>query len=245
MPHAKDNGKRRALIVGGSMAGLFTALFLHRHCWRVDVFERSSEKMASRGAGLACHPELANALSMIGIDPDTALAVSLAGRRLLDRAGHVIDSHPLPQRVTSWDLLYRCLRGALPGDCYHQGARFRDLDAVPGGIRATFEDGRRETGDLLIGADGVQSEVRERVLPEVRPTYAGYVAWRGMVAEAAVSETVRRSLAEHITFSLPPNEQTLSYPITGEGEGHEAKARRLNWVVGTGRHARPRNRTRC
>jgi len=225
-----DNGNRRALIVGGSMAGMFAALLLRRHGWRVDVFERSGEAMASRGAGLATHPELADALTAAGIDPDSALAVSLAGRHVIDRAGNVVESHPLPQRMTSWDLLYRRLREALPEDCYHQGTRFRELEAVAGGVRATFDDGRVETGDLLIGADGVQSEVRERVLPEVRPTYAGYVAWRGLVPEAAVSEATRGALAEHIIFSLPPGEQTLSYPIAGEGDGEQAKARRLNWV---------------
>jgi 2-polyprenyl-6-methoxyphenol hydroxylase-like FAD-dependent oxidoreductase len=97
-------------------------------------------------------------------------------------------------------------------------------------VALRFADGTTATGDLLIGADGVQSEVRERVLPEVRPTYAGYVAWRGLVPEAAVSEATRRALAEHIIFSLPPGEQTLSYPIAGEGDGEQAKARRLNWV---------------
>ena len=62
-----DNGNRRALIVGGSMAGMFAALLLRRHGWRGDVFERSGEAMASRGAGLATHPELADALTAAGI----------------------------------------------------------------------------------------------------------------------------------------------------------------------------------
>lgn len=233
MPNATDttdNGQKRALIIGGSMAGLFTALLLRRDGWRVDVFERSNETLESRGAGIATHPELANALSLAGVDPDIAMPVELVGRLVLGDDGEVVHDHAMEQRTTSWDLLYRQLRAALPDACYHLGTRFRSLENVPGGVWATFEDGSREYGDLLVGADGVRSDVREQLLPEVRPDYAGYVAWRGLVPETMVSEATRHSLSSHIVFGLPPDEQSISYPIAGEGDADEAKTLRLNWV---------------
>ena len=57
---------RRALIIGGSMAGLFSALLLRRRGWRVDVYERATDELASRGAGIATHPALVAALSTAG-----------------------------------------------------------------------------------------------------------------------------------------------------------------------------------
>ena len=55
---------KRALIIGGSMAGLLSALLLRRIGWRVDVFERSADDLASRGAGIATHPELREILAI-------------------------------------------------------------------------------------------------------------------------------------------------------------------------------------
>ena len=51
-------GGKRALIIGGSMAGLLSALLLRRGGWRVVVYERSTDYLASRGAGIATHPYL-------------------------------------------------------------------------------------------------------------------------------------------------------------------------------------------
>ncbi len=220
----------RALIIGGSVAGLFTALLLRQQRWQVDVFERSADALESRGAGIAAHPELIDALTTAGVDADAALPVTLVGRKVLDREGRVVDGKDLTQRVTSWDLLFRHLRAALPDSAYHRGARFRDLEQSGGQVTATFDDGRRETADLLVGADGVGSEVRECLLPDVGPDYAGYVAWRGMVPEAQASADTRAALGRHIVFCLPPGEQSLSYPVAGEGGDADPAARRLNWV---------------
>ena len=54
--------KRRAVIIGGSMSGLFTAAFLRQIGWDVDVYERSSVELVGRGAGITGHPELLDAL---------------------------------------------------------------------------------------------------------------------------------------------------------------------------------------
>ncbi len=228
---AQKNGGTppRALIIGGSMAGLFTALLLRKRGWRVDVYERSSDELASRGAGIATHPEMMVALDKAGVGRD-GLGVQLDGRRTFDKTGAVLDENAMPQVTTSWDMLYIRLMSGLPSDAYHTGVRFTRAEQDGGTVTAVFEDGTRETGDLLIGADGVRSTVRNQMLPDVSPRYAGYVAWRGMVLATAASDGTRDALLGRISFSLPLGEQFLCYPVAGEGGTLAADQLRLNWV---------------
>jgi 2-polyprenyl-6-methoxyphenol hydroxylase-like FAD-dependent oxidoreductase len=55
------------------------------------------------------------------------------------------------------------------------------------GVTARFDNGAAEHGDLLVGADGLHSTVRNLLSPGTRPSYVGYVAWRGLVEEASLS----------------------------------------------------------
>src|SRR5207244_12974431 len=76
-------GKRRALIVGGSMSGLLAALMLRRAGWDVDVFERVESELAGRGAGIVAQPDLIATLRGLGID-STDLGVEITTRKVLD-----------------------------------------------------------------------------------------------------------------------------------------------------------------
>src|SRR5262249_59537103 len=100
---------RRALVIGGSMSGLFTAAFLRQIGWRVDVYERSGEELVGRGAGITTHPELLHALRESGAGV-RALGVEVERRITLDRAGRVIAEKYLPQILPSSDRPQRLLR---------------------------------------------------------------------------------------------------------------------------------------
>src|SRR5205823_7422933 len=94
---------KKALVIGGSMAGLFAALLLRRQGWEVDVYERIGSQLASRGAGIVTHRELFDVLSRAGIDARAAsVGVAVPGRRVLDRTGRVAGELALPQVLTSW-----------------------------------------------------------------------------------------------------------------------------------------------
>src|SRR5918911_3599227 len=101
--------KKRAVIIGGSMSGLFMAAFLRQIGWDVDVYERSRVELIGRGAGITTHPELLDALEKSGAGTRD-LGVTVETRIALDRAGRVIASKRLPQILTSWDRLQRLLR---------------------------------------------------------------------------------------------------------------------------------------
>ena len=76
--------------------------------------------------------------------------------------------------------LQKTLSAALDGDAVRLGAEFTGFEQDEGGVVARFADGWEERGDLLIGADGLRSAVRTRLLGDRPPRYAGYTAWRGI-----------------------------------------------------------------
>lgn len=217
-------------IVGGSIAGLATALALRRAGRPVEVFERSAAPLESRGAGIVTHPELLEALGTLGIPPGRLAGVPIRGRRAVDRAGEPLAACDLPQLVTSWDVVWRLLRGQIPEEVYRAGRRLTAVAIGEGDVEAVFADGSRPRFAWLVGADGLRSAVRAHAFPDARPEYAGYVAWRGIVPEAEVPPSTRAVFAEHMVFCLVPGEQILVYPVAGAGGGTRPGERRLNFV---------------
>src|ERR1700747_1681201 len=113
----------RAIIIGGSMSGLFTAAFLRQIGWQADVYERSAVELVGRGAGITTHPELLDALEKSGAGTHE-LGVRVERRIALDRQGRVIATKDLPQVLTSWDRLQRLLRATIDEAHYHLGWNF-------------------------------------------------------------------------------------------------------------------------
>ena len=170
-------------------------------------------------------------LGRAGIDTAAAaVGVSVPGRRVLDRSGRVAGELALPQVLTSWGRLYRLLKDALPANCYHHGENLLEVTEHSDRVVARFANGTEASADLLIGADGIFSTVRAQCTPGVRPVYAGYVAWRGLVNEQDLSPRVRAELCDWFAFSLPPGEQMLGYPVAGANEEMGVGQRRFNFV---------------
>lgn len=220
---------KRVSIIGGSLGGLFAANLLHRAGWDVQVYERVSDELAERGAGIVTHPELFEVLAAIGIK-DAHIGVQVQSRLTLGQDGQVLGEHRHPQVLTAWGRLYTLLRGALPDACYNHGKQLTDIEQHPGRVVARFADGATAESALLIAADGIRSTVRQLLAPEIAPQYAGYVAWRGLVEERTLSAQTHRQLFDRFGFCLPPREQMLGYPVAGARNAMEEGGRRYNFV---------------
>jgi 2-polyprenyl-6-methoxyphenol hydroxylase-like FAD-dependent oxidoreductase len=96
------------LIIGGSMSGLFAALYLRRRGWDADVFERSPAPLSGRGAGIMTHPEMREALAELGIDSSSNFGVPVERRVVLDRAGDVIAQRAVRRRRPPGTACSRC-----------------------------------------------------------------------------------------------------------------------------------------
>jgi 2-polyprenyl-6-methoxyphenol hydroxylase-like FAD-dependent oxidoreductase len=221
--------QRRAIIIGGSMSGLFAAAFLRQIGWDADVYERSMVELVGRGAGITTHPELLQSLESIGASIRD-LGVEVERRIALDRAGCVIAEKHLPQVLTSWDRLQRLLRETVDPTHYHLGWNFERVEQNGSGVHVHFSGGRVEHGDILVGGDGVRSGVRAAIQPDVQPIYAGYYIWRGAPNEADLSPRALEEVFPYFSFFLPPQQQVICYPIAGFDDDLRPGHRRFNFI---------------
>lgn len=233
MTTANDPKKRRALIVGGSLGGLFAGNLLRRSGWDVDIFERSPRDLDSRGGGIVLQPEVVEVLRRAGVDLRAIeLGVRSAYRTVFRPDGSIESKHFAPQTQTSWSLIYTTLKAAFGDQNYRQAKTLLkiDQDVRAGTVTAQFEDGTRESGDLLIGADGGGSMVRQQFWPTMRPTYAGYLAWRGLLPEDAMPPAARETLHGDFGFANNQGSHILGYLVPGEHNDVRPGHRLYNWV---------------
>jgi len=221
--------KRRALVIGGSIGGLFAAHWLRATGWDVTVFERVGNDLASRGAGIGTHDELRAVIRRLGLTVDETIGVWVHTRICLDHGGRVTHQLATSQLQSSWARIYRLLKDAFPAADYRFGMGLERIEQDAGSVTAIFADGSRATGELLVGADGVHSTVRGLLLPQAQPRYAGYVAWRGLVDEPAFPEE-HRILFERYTMCLPEGEMMLCYPVPGRDNETKPGRRGYNHI---------------
>ncbi|WP_327665227.1 FAD-dependent monooxygenase [Streptomyces sp. NBC_00498] len=219
----KQQAGPRIAIVGGGIGGMAAAAFLHRAGLDVTVHEQAAA-LTEVGAGLVLAPNAVRPLRALGV-AESALrrAVPLDWgwefRRWED--GTVLSAERLDgvcerlygeRTYTAHRAhLLDALRSAVPDGAVRLGARCTSVEPRADGVRLTFADGTRADADLVIGADGMHSLVRETVAEPERPRFSGLCAFRTVVPAASAPEFALRRAQ---TLWLGPGRHFVHYPIS-------------------------------
>ncbi len=178
---------RRVLIAGGGIGGLAAALALQRRGFEVVVFERS-RALRDGGAGLHIWTNGTLVLDHLGV-ADEVLKIAPAQRicRFGSERGELFGAWDVgsfaakygrPTIAVERSVLHGVLRAALTDDPVRTGTGVMDFEQSDGRVTVRLTDGTWESGDILIGADGINSTVRTVLFGASKPRYNGYIAWR-------------------------------------------------------------------
>lgn len=209
-------------VIGGGIGGLSAALSLLRHGFDVQVYEQV-EVLREIGAGIVLTPNATRVLHGLGFRPMLErLGVAIDAWRqrrwqdgrtlLLGRVGEM--KGPRGERLffTSHraDIL-AMLRDALPGERLHLGHRLEDFSDEDDRITLRFANGAQTEADILIGADGIHSSVRERLLGKEEPQFTACIAYRGLVQAERLKSL---DLPNESQLWLGPGRHFVHYPVS-------------------------------
>jgi 2,6-dihydroxypyridine 3-monooxygenase len=219
----------KVIIAGGSIGGLTTALLLSELGCEVDVYERSASQLEDRGTGIVVLP-ITERYFTENRARQSRVSLELGYWTYVDSVGNIIDAHPVHTRFSAWSTIYRALLGAFDGDHYHLDSEVSGFREHADAVTIHMTNGATAEGDLLIFADGLSSTGRSILLPEIQPSYVGYVAWRGTTPERVLSQSAQDDLADSMIYQVLDGGHILVYAIPGEGGSTEAPNRAINFV---------------
>jgi 2-polyprenyl-6-methoxyphenol hydroxylase-like FAD-dependent oxidoreductase len=206
----------------------------------VRILERyRKDELQDQGAGLRIGPDVQAFLSTYVPHSSEIYSLTCKGIIELDASGGILRRSPAKVQYTSWGLIHRCLRerfedliGKDGNSSYEYDCAVEKVEEQGDKILVTYiTKGQQLTveADLVIGADGASSRVRQCLLPHIQRTYAGYVLWRGLVGENDLSEAGRDMFVENASFHLGNDFMILCYPIPDETLSLDAGNRFANW----------------
>lgn len=209
-------------IVGGGIGGLATAIALLDRGFNVQVYERA-QALQPIGAGLSLMPNGLNCLD--AIHPGIVEKLKQAGSQnsqfnLKKSTGEAISSQPSkmmqqygqPMVNIRWSRLQEILAEALPADIIHLNRRCIGLEQSDRNVEVNFALGKSVEADLLIGADGLNSAVRQVLFDDGFPIYQGRMSWR-----AVVKYEHKLLFPNEITLFTSPDGKNFLLVDVGEG----------------------------
>jgi salicylate hydroxylase len=238
-----SNVRPHVLIAGGGIGGLSAALALLQRGFDVDVYEQAGT-LEEVGAGVQLSPNGTRALQAMGVlEPLAQLSCTAEGKEvrhwrtgetwtLFDLGAEAIERYGFPY-LTVWrpdllDVLTAGVRREKP-DAIHLGARCVGTALSGSRISLLLEDGRRASGDALVGADGVHSRIRRALFGADEPKFSGLIAWRGVIPMAALPRHMARMVG---TNWVGPGGHVVHYPLRrGELMNFVGVVERGDWQI--------------
>lgn len=185
----------KAIIVGGGIGGLTAALAFHAFGWKVDLLERASE-LGEIGAGIQISPNGMKVFRALGIEDQIAenaflpealeMRFGRSGKRIfqIEARRAIVERWGAPylhlHRADLVATLSALLRQRQP-DAVQLGVTCTGYENTENGVTAQLENGDTVSGDVLVGADGIHSNIREKMLGQDAPDFTGNIAWRAVV----------------------------------------------------------------
>jgi len=183
------NARPKVIIVGGGIGGLFAANALIAHGLEVAVYEQAPA-LGEVGAGVYVTPNSVRQMQRVGLGE----AVEKWGARVGPKSQYFRhDGTPIaPVQVTDasgWSAnfgMHRAdfvdfLAAALPAGIVHCGHRAVGFEQAGEVARVHFANGASAEADVVVGADGIHSEMRPHVFPPSKPVFHGTISYRGLV----------------------------------------------------------------
>lgn len=191
----------KVMVVGGGIGGLTTALCCARQGMEVHLFEQASE-FSEVGAGIQLSPNGTRILHRLGLE-NSLEKYSFHPQSLdmrIGTNGSSVFSIPISDADSKYgapylhihraDLLAVLLEAVKHlGNCYlYTNHKLVSIDECDSKVTLHFENGDSSDGDIVVGADGIHSKVREDILGLDNPRFTGNVAWRAVIPSSSVSE---------------------------------------------------------
>ena len=233
----------RVAVVGAGIGGLAAALALLRRGFEVTVYEQATA-LGEVGAGVQISANGTRVLFDLGLEAAIMASAVVPERKVIrlwdtGQSWKAFDVGPMSVELYGspyltlhrHDLQQALAEGvrAAPMGAIVLGARCVALDQDPAGVTLWFEDGREARDDIVIGADGVHSQVRRLLFGPDDARFTGVVAWRGVIPAERLPP---RLLAPLSTTWVGPGGHVVHYPLRrGELMNFVSVVERDDWRV--------------
>ncbi len=214
---------RKVAVVGAGLGGLTAAIALHQRGFDVTVYEQSQE-LGEIGAGVQLAPNAIKVLRALGIEKQ-------ALRTAFEPKAHVVRNWKTGRITASTEMrgyyhrrfgagyydfhradLHAALVGALPSERIALNAKCTGVRTNGNGAVLDFTDGSQVESDVVVGADGVHSVVRDTLFGPQTPRFTGVVCWRGLVPSGELPAGL---IGDDMTVWFGPLSSIVHYYVRG------------------------------